>query len=178
MIIQNKENYVRSWDDVEIFPEALQALSEISHQPYEIIIVTNQSAVGRGLISIKTAREINRRLVQEIEDAGGRVDAVYMCPHKPSDNCRCRKPEPGLLLQAAEDRTLHMEQAVMIGDAISDLQAGLAAGVQTVALVLTGRGESEALSSEAQALQPFPMFDDLSHALKVLLNDPNPVRQS
>src|SRR5690606_36103474 len=83
VIIENRPAYVRSWEDVEIFPQALTALARVCKSPYKIVIVTIQSGVGPGLIQMETAEEINRRLVREIEKAGGRIDAVLMCPHAP-----------------------------------------------------------------------------------------------
>ena len=129
VIIENRANYVRSWDDVSIYPQALQALASVRHWPGKIIVVTNQSAVGRGLITLQTAESINARLVHKIYQNGGRIDGVYMCPHAPDAGCDCRKPQPGLLQQAAANFALCMEQSWMIGDALTDIAAGLAAGV-------------------------------------------------
>jgi D-glycero-D-manno-heptose 1,7-bisphosphate phosphatase len=143
VIIENRARYVRSWADVQIFPQALAALAGLSQWPHKIVIVTNQSAVGRGLISLGTAQAINERLVQEIGRSGGRIDAVFMCPHAPADGCDCRKPRPGLLLQAQETLRLDLPRSVMIGDALSDLTAARAAAVGHVALVRTGRGASQ-----------------------------------
>jgi D-glycero-D-manno-heptose 1,7-bisphosphate phosphatase len=95
VLIENRPSYVRGWEDVHIFHQALAALVRISTAPYKIVLVTNQSAVGRGLISSEVAWAINRRLVSVIEDAGGRIDGVFMCPHAPQDRCACRKPKPG-----------------------------------------------------------------------------------
>jgi D-glycero-D-manno-heptose 1,7-bisphosphate phosphatase len=166
VIIQNRPDYVRSWADVDIYPEALQALAAFSEQPYQIIIVTNQSAIGRGLLSLAEAEAINNRLVEVIEAAGGRVDAVFMCPHAPEANCDCRKPKPGLLLQAAEATSLDRGRSLMIGDALSDLRAGRSAGVGRSILVRTGRGKQQETLAEAEELRPFPVFDTLADALE------------
>jgi D-glycero-D-manno-heptose 1,7-bisphosphate phosphatase len=88
-----------------------------------------------------------------------------MCPHAPQENCACRKPRPGLLLQAAEALNLDLARSYMIGDALSDLQAGRAAGVREVILVRTGRGRRQANLPEAAHLQPFAIFDSLAEAL-------------
>lgn len=174
VIIENRANYVRSWDDVAIYPQALQALARARHWPGKIIVVTNQSVVGRGLIALQTAEAINTRLLHEIQNEGGRIDAVYMCPHAPQDNCACRKPRPGLLLQAADALDLDMAQSLMIGDALSDIAAGRAAGAGAVALLQTGRGRQQLQSSEAAAVAPFPVFADLSQALEQLLSVESP----
>jgi D-glycero-D-manno-heptose 1,7-bisphosphate phosphatase len=169
VIIENRENYVRSWEDVDLFAQALSALRRAACTPYKIVIVTNQSAIGRGLLSQEQAAEINGRLVAEIVKAGGRVDGIFICPHTPADGCACRKPRPGLILQAAGALSLDLNRSILIGDALSDLQAGHAAGVGQVALVRTGRGAEQAQSPEAARLPVFPVFDTLSEAVEALL---------
>lgn len=168
VIIENCSNYVRSWADVEIFPQALAALAAVRESPYRIILVTNQSAVGRGLISHATASAINERLLGVIRAAGGRIDAVYMCPHGPDDRCACRKPLPGLLLQAAEDLDIDLTRSVMIGDALSDVQAGQAAGVSQSILLRTGRGRAQEQLPAAAGLPPFSVYETLTDALNSL----------
>lgn len=165
VIIENREDYVRCWDDVAFFPAALAALREFRNSPFRIILITNQSAVGRGLITLPQADELNRRVIAEIEQAGGRVDGAWMCPHAPHENCACRKPRPGLLLQAAQAMDLDLARSYMIGDALSDVQAGRAAGVREALLVRTGRGQNQARLPEAALLQPFAVFDSLAEAL-------------
>ena len=169
VIIENRPSYVRSWSDVEIYPQALAALARLKNSPYKVILVTNQSGIGRGLIPVEVAEAINRRLLGVIEAAGGRIDGIFMCPHAPQDNCDCRKPRPGLLLQAAEQLSLDLGSSILIGDALSDLKAGLAAGVQKIAIVRTGRGAQQLLSSEAAALQPFLSYNTLAEALSDLV---------
>lgn len=171
VIIENCSNYVRSWADVDIYPQALEALAAFRGRPYAIVIVTNQSVVGRGYLPLAEAEAINHRLVAVIEAAGGRVDAALICPHAPEDNCDCRKPEPGLLLRAAESLSLDLGRSVMIGDALSDVQAGRAAGVGQSILVRTGRGKQQEMLSEAVGLRPFPVFDTLADALASLTLD-------
>lgn len=168
VIVENRPNYIRSWADIFIFPQALEALVKVRIAPYKIVIVTNQSAIGRGLISLSEAEAINRRLVAEIEAAGGRIDAVMMCPHAPQDNCTCRKPLPGLLHQAAALLSLDLRNSILIGDALSDILAGQAAGVQTNVLVRTGRGAQQASLTNTNSLKPFLVYDTLAQALAEL----------
>lgn len=173
VIIENRPNYVRSWEDVTIFPQALSVLARLRDLPYQIVIVTNQSVVGRGGISLQAAQAINERLVAQIVDAGGRIDGVFMCPHAPSDRCECRKPKPGLLLQAAQALAIDLSSSWMIGDALTDVMAGKAAGVKRTALVLTGRGMAQMERPEADRISPFVVYDDLSAALADLLRRGN-----
>lgn len=172
VIIENRADYIRRWADVEIFPQALEALARIRHHPLHIVIITNQSAVGRGLLKKTEAEAINVRLVKTIHEAGGRIDAVFMCPHTPEQNCTCRKPRPGLILQAAETLGLDLSRSILIGDALSDIQAGQAAGISTNILVLTGRGFEQRALPEAERMPPFQIFPDLSAALDALIPFP------
>jgi histidinol-phosphate phosphatase family protein len=166
VIIHNREHYVRAWRHVKIYPRAIQALANFAASPYRVVIVTNQAGVGKGLYSLETVAEINARLVEIIQAAGGRVDGVYVCPHTPADGCACRKPQPGLLLQAARDQGLDLPRSVMIGDALSDLQAGQRAGVGRCVLVRTGRGNRQLnLAVETPGLPPFQVRRSLTEAL-------------
>jgi D-glycero-D-manno-heptose 1,7-bisphosphate phosphatase len=169
VIIENRSDYVRNWSQVKILPQAVSALVAVSASPYRIVLITNQSGIGRGLIPLETALEINKRLVAIIERAGGRIDRVYLCPHKPSDQCNCRKPQPGMILQAAQDLDLDLENSILIGDALTDIQAGRKAGISQVALVRTGRGAEQEKSELIADMQPFPIYNNLRSALQDLI---------
>lgn len=169
VIIENRASYVRGWEDVAIYGQALTALAEINSSPYKIVVVTNQSAVGRGIISLEIVWEINNRLVKIIEQTGGRIDGVYVCPHAPQDGCACRKPEPGLLLQAADELSLDLSRSILIGDALSDILAGQAAGVRQTALVRTGLGAEQAATAKAEPLKALLIYGTLDEALSELL---------
>ncbi|MEZ4516155.1 MAG: HAD family hydrolase [Chloroflexota bacterium] len=168
VLIENRDQYVLQWQDVAFLPSTLHALQTAARSDYLIVIVTNQSAVGRGLLSLEGAQAINRRIVEVIETHGGRIDAAYFCPHAPDDHCTCRKPQPGMLLQAAGDLNIDLSRSVMVGDALSDIMAGQAAGVPHTILVRTGRGRQQAKLPLATSLRPFSVADDLSSALTEL----------
>jgi D-glycero-D-manno-heptose 1,7-bisphosphate phosphatase len=173
VIIENRANYVRSWADVEILPEAVEALRLASSSKFKIVIVTNQSGIGKGLIPPGTARRINRRLLKIITDGGGRIDGIYVCPHTPDDHCACRKPKPGLLLTAAKDLAIDLSQSIMIGDALTDIQAGQQAGVAASILVLTGRGAEQSRLPAASSLPEFQIYPSLFSAITCLLDGDN-----
>jgi D-glycero-D-manno-heptose 1,7-bisphosphate phosphatase len=171
VIIENRPDYVRHWEDVHFYPHALQALAGIRNSPYKIVIVTNQSAVGRGMISLETAIEINQRVIETIAEHGGRIDGSFICPHTPQDDCDCRKPKPGLFHQAAKALSLDLGQSYLIGDALSDLLAGQAAGLRQTVLVRTGRGAAQESLSRPKELKSFLTFETLSEALAALLQN-------
>ena len=169
VVIENRAEYVRSWRDVAFIPGALEALARLSKTGFAIVLVTNQSAVGRGVISAALAEEIQRGIEAQIHAAGGRVDDTLMCPHAPWENCPCRKPRPGLILQAAEKHALDLKQSYMVGDALTDVQAGRSAGVGRSILVLTGRGKDQILLAEAAEMAPLDVFPRLSDFVDHLL---------
>jgi D-glycero-D-manno-heptose 1,7-bisphosphate phosphatase len=168
VLIENRSEYVREWSHVKIFPEAIKALSHL--HDYKVVIVTNQSAVGRGLISLEIAHEINKQLIEVIRENEGQIDGVFMCPHAPVDQCNCRKPNPGLLLQAAKELSIDLSRSWMIGDAWSDLLAGKAAGVRGVVLLKTGRGSEQLSQPQPESLADYFVFNDLSEALAAIQN--------
>jgi D-glycero-D-manno-heptose 1,7-bisphosphate phosphatase len=155
VIIENRSSYVRRWEDVSFFPQAIEALYKLRSTPKKIIVITNQSCVGRGIIKLEDAMMINKKFIRYIENLGGRIDDLLMCPHAPTDNCVCRKPLPGLLQQAAKKHSLDLPNSIMIGDALSDIQAGQAAHVDRTILVQTGRGSSQLSLPEKEFLLPF-----------------------
>jgi D-glycero-D-manno-heptose 1,7-bisphosphate phosphatase len=168
VLIENRSDYVRDWSQVKIIPEAIHALSLAMARNFKIVIVTNQSAVGRGLVLQANAEEINRQLVNLIHHHGGQVDGVYMCTHKPDDDCFCRKPKPGLLLQAAKELALDLQRSWMIGDAWSDVQAGQRAGMRHTILLRTGRGTEQLLQPCPEELAGYLIFDNLPMAFDAI----------
>ncbi len=165
VINHNRPDYVKAWEEFEFLPGALRALTRLAKSPFRIVVVTNQSAVGRGLVSKRSIRDIHERMQLEIRRVGGRLDAIYYCPHNPADSCECRKPRPGLLLKAAGEFSLDLKASWFIGDQAADVQAALAASVRPI-LLKTGRG-----SGISTGVVPgnVLMFDDLDQATESLL---------
>jgi D-glycero-D-manno-heptose 1,7-bisphosphate phosphatase len=173
VIIENVSSYVRSWADVSIFPQAVQALARLSYSPYKFVIVTNQAGIGKGLFSQAEADSINQRLIGEIERAGGRIDGVFMCPHTPHDNCDCRKPKPGLFLQASRQLAIDLTRSIAIGDRWFDLQAAHAAGIPRLSLVKTGLGAGELLQPKPPILGEVSIYTTLAEAFEKLAESGN-----
>jgi D-glycero-D-manno-heptose 1,7-bisphosphate phosphatase len=175
VINQNQRDYVKSWDEFEFLPGTLASLRRLASTPYAIVVVSNQSAINRGLVSTAEVNAINDRMLREIEEAGGRIDAVYICPHRPDEECDCRKPKPGLLYQAANELDIDLASSYLVGDALSDMEAALAVGC-TPFLVLTGRGREELARAHDSRLTDFVYAPDLAQTVEwiVGLSDVHP----
>ncbi len=127
----NRDDYVKSWSEFEFLPGAKDAIKMLNETNYWVIIVTNQSPIGRGIFDHNTLEEIHNKMLQELSDAGAHIDAIYYCPHSPDDECGCRKPKPGLLIRAAEELNIDLTNSWLIGDSEGDIEAGKAAGCKT-----------------------------------------------
>ncbi|MCY3549427.1 MAG: D-glycero-beta-D-manno-heptose 1,7-bisphosphate 7-phosphatase [Candidatus Poribacteria bacterium] len=134
------KGYVRKWTEFTFIPNARKAIRELTESGYRIIVVTNQSGIGRGLYSEEDLTDIHTRMLAEINKAGGIVSAVYYCPHHPEAGCECRKPKPGMLTRAAREHNIKLSDAYLIGDTTTDIEAGQSVGATTF-LVLTGLGQ-------------------------------------
>jgi D-glycero-D-manno-heptose 1,7-bisphosphate phosphatase len=165
VIVDNRDSYILNWSDMSIFRDAVDAIAKVSNSGFKLVIITNQSAIGRGLLKLEVAISINERLEKVIVRSGGRIDGIYMCPHSPSDHCNCRKPLPGLILQAANDLSLDLSRSMIIGDAWSDLLAGQAAGIPTRVLVRTGRGKLQSRMPVPPELNSYLLYETLADAL-------------
>lgn len=164
VIVENRADYVKSIAEVHILPGALAGLAQAARLDCRIVVVTNQSVVGRGLLSEQGLLAINAHIDDVIVAAGGRIDAWYFCPHLPEANCACRKPKPGMLLSAAADWNIDLPASVMIGDALSDVEAAHAAGTQAI-LVRTGLGHRHTADLAPVGPIDVPVVRDLAAAL-------------
>lgn len=144
VICENRTDHVKNWPEFEFIPGARESIAALSRLGLPIVVVTNQALVGRGLASTQDIEDIHQHMIAELSAHGGRIDRVLYCPHRSEDNCGCRKPEPGMLLQAAQEMGINLTQSYMVGDAVTDLLAGRKAGCRTF-LVLTGRGFQQLL---------------------------------
>jgi len=154
---------VCSVDDFELLPGAADAIAAANRKGYRVLVITNQACVGRGDLSAAELDAIHRLMLEQVAAAGGVIDAIYVCPHTDADACECRKPRPGLIEQAYEDYGFDRANTWMIGDAVRDAEAALAAGVRP-ALVLSGKRLAEPLATEVT------VFDNLRAFVRQLEN--------
>lgn len=173
------KGYVQTWAEFTFIPNALSAIQELTQNGYRIFVITNQAGIGRGLYSEETLKDIHRRMVAEITKAGGKIEAVYYCPHHPDAGCECRKPKPGMLKRAAQEHNVNLSSAYFIGDFTTDIMAGKRAGTATF-LVLTGLGHESYHDyinatyyrrQNREECRPDRIFTDLYTATRWLLNN-------
>jgi D-glycero-D-manno-heptose 1,7-bisphosphate phosphatase len=138
VINANRTDHVKSWDEFEFLPGALDALALLSRTGWRVVVVTNQAVVNRGVVSTLELEHLHARMADAIRHHGGRLSAVYACPHRPDEGCGCRKPEPGLLVAAAANLVGRLDRSFMVGDHLTDLEAAKRAGCKSI-LVLSGR---------------------------------------
>jgi D-glycero-D-manno-heptose 1,7-bisphosphate phosphatase len=168
VINRNRLDYVTRPEEFRFLPGAIEALASLAASPFRVVVVTNQSAVGRGRMNAEMLAGIHDRMLERVHAAGGRIDGIYACPHRPEDRCPCRKPAPGLLQQAAQDLSLDLEASFLIGDAVSDVYAAGAVGCQPI-LVLTGHGPKSRLELARRHVRTHWIAENLLHAVTLLL---------
>ena len=162
VICENRADHVKSWDEFRFLPGAKMGLAALSKLGLPLIVITNQAIIDRGMVPARVVDDIHRLMVAEVEAFGGRIDRVVYCPHRARDQCACRKPEPGMLLQTAGEMGIDLSQSYMVGDAATDLLAGQRAGCRLF-LVLTGRGWKQLVPS-LRAVRRFTITRNLLEA--------------
>ena len=178
-----RPGHVTGWKAFQFLPGALAAIRQLSLLDWPIVVATNQSAVGRGLLSADGLAEIHRRMVAGVEHAGGRIDLIVHCPHMPEDDCTCRKPGAGLFRDAAERLNVTLTESYFVGDTLTDLGAAQQLGM-TFVLVRTGLGAKSIAEQPVLAGQADWLADSIADASQWILEregavvDTRPERQA
>lgn len=161
VINMDSPDYIKKPEEFEFISKSPEAVSLLCRNGFSVIVITNQSLIGRKMADQNTLEAIFAKMKQGIENAGGRIHDIFFCPHLPGDNCSCRKPKPGLILDAKGKYGIDLEQCVMVGDSAKDIECGKAAGCGTTLLVRTGNGEKAAQKLAQQNTPPDHTADDL-----------------
>jgi histidinol-phosphate phosphatase family protein len=167
-VINKEVSYLDSTDKVEILPGTAEAIKLLNQKNFKVVIITNQSGIARGYFTINTLNEIHNLIQNELMKSSAKIDAFYFCPHLPSDDCECRKPKIGLIKKAEKELDIDLTSSYFIGDTISDLKAGINAGLKSI-LVLTGYGEKEKKKLEEMDLQVDYITPDTLSAVSWIL---------
>jgi len=168
VINRNRADHVKTWAEFEFLPGVLDALRRLAQLEWPVVVISNQAVIGRGIVTQQTIDEINVHMSNIVQSVGGRIDRVFCCPHRPEENCTCRKPQPGLLFKAAEQMKLDLTRSFFVGDAESDVQAAKAVGCRPV-LVKTGRGIGQMALLRQDHVMGYYLADDLSDAAQWIL---------
>jgi D-glycero-D-manno-heptose 1,7-bisphosphate phosphatase len=167
VISENRPDHVKSWDEFRFLPGAPEAIARLTRSQVQVFVITNQAIVNRQIVPVDVLEDMHQRMLRVIEAHGGQVVDIEYCPHRPDERCRCRKPRPGMILDLAAKHRLDLGEAVVIGDFLTDIEAGMAAGCRTI-LVLTGRGQ-EQLELLGDAERTFAVAADLPGAVDLVL---------
>ncbi len=162
----DSDQYIKSPDEWRPIPGSLEAIARLTKSGFRVVVATNQSGVGQGLFEMDTLNAIHEKMQRAVLQAGGRIEAIFFCPHTNGDKCGCRKPKPGLLQEIAARYNASLAGVPAVGDSLRDLQAAAAVGARPI-LVLTGKGKKTVADP---ALPPnTPVYADLAAAVAALV---------
>ena len=152
----DSEQFIKKPEEWKPIPGSLEAIARLNESGWRVVIASNQSGLGRGLFDMDTLNAINEKMTKALGQVGGRIDAIFFCPHTADSTCDCRKPKPGMFLQIAERFNADMKGVPVVGDSLRDLQAGAAVGCKPY-LVLTGKGvKTQAEPAVPEGTEIFP----------------------
>ncbi|HEX7813415.1 MAG TPA: D-glycero-beta-D-manno-heptose 1,7-bisphosphate 7-phosphatase [Burkholderiales bacterium] len=140
VINQDSDQFIKTPDEWKPIPGSLEAIAKLNHTGYRVVVASNQSGIGRGLFDMAALNAINDKMYRALGQFGGRIDALFYCPHAAEADCDCRKPKPGMFLDIAQRFNVSLIGVPSVGDSLRDLQAAAAAGADPI-LVLTGKGK-------------------------------------
>jgi len=168
VINQDSKAFIKRPDEWIALPGSLDAIARLSHAGWRVVIASNQSGIARGLFSMDILNAIHAKMRREVAQAGGSIDAIFVCPHGPNDGCSCRKPNAGLFLDIGRRYDLDLSQVPSVGDSLRDLQAAKKAGCRPW-LVLTGNGRKTLDNGELPS--GTRVCDDLAAVVDAWLED-------
>jgi D-glycero-D-manno-heptose 1,7-bisphosphate phosphatase len=170
VINQDSPDYIKGWSEFDFISRSVEAARDLTRSGFTTIVITNQSAIARKLISPQELEYIHSKMKEAIESKGGKINGIFVCPHLPSDGCDCRKPSPGLIYQAQGKYDIDLAASVMIGDSVRDIQCALNAGCGQSILVRTGNGKDAEHILDETGLYTNYVAEDFYDAVQWLLS--------
>lgn len=167
VINHDSESYIKSPAEWVPIPGSLEAIARLHDAGYKVIVATNQSGIGRGLLTLETLARIHERMIEAVREHGGEIDDIVFCPHTPEDACECRKPAPGMLKEVAQRLKTDLNGVYVVGDAERDVVAARQV-MATPVLVRTGKGAQTL--QQSTVLEGVAVFDDLAAFVDALLS--------
>ncbi len=167
VINHDSDHFIKSPEEWQPIEGSLEAIALLNRHGYKIAVITNQSGLARGLFDEPMLEKVHAKMQQMIEEKGGKIAAIYVCPHGPNDECNCRKPKPGMLEAFASEHNVDLKDIAFIGDSLRDIQAARAAGAQSI-LVKTGKGQKTLDNNPDLNI---PVFENLYEAAKHITSE-------
>jgi D-glycero-D-manno-heptose 1,7-bisphosphate phosphatase len=169
VINHDSDAYIKSPEEWIPIDGSLEAIARLTRGGYTVTVASNQSGISRGYFDLQTLAAMHRKMDELLVPLGGRVEAVFFCPHSPRDKCACRKPQPGLLNEISQRFSMPLDDVLFVGDTINDVNCALNAGARPV-LVKTGKGERATLEKDSKGFADVPVFADLAEVVDALLD--------
>ena len=168
VINHDSDAYIKSPAEWVPIDGSLEAIARLNHRGYTVAVASNQSGLARGYFNIEALAAMHKKMDDMLAKIGGRVDAIFYCPHGPDDGCSCRKPRPGMLLDIGQRFNVSLKDVVFIGDSVSDIKTANNARAKAM-LVRTGKGSKAEKILQVEGGKSVPVFDDLASAVTSIL---------
>lgn len=172
VINRDSPDYIKSWQEFTFLPGSLTAIRDLTRAGYRLILITNQSAVNRGMIGLNQLLDMHSRMTAAVRGRGGNITDIFFCPHRPDQGCGCRKPKPGMIRNAQAKYGLDPAETVMVGDSAKDMRCAENAGCGGRVLVLTGNGAAARERLTRENRPPDFVAENLLHAAEWIINRP------
>ncbi len=171
VINKDSDAFIKSPEEWQLLPGSAEAIARLNHARYQVVVATNQSGVARSYFDLGVLNRIHEKMQREVGKAGGRIEAIFFCPHGPDDGCECRKPKAGLFLEIEKRLQMKLNGVPAVGDSLRDLQAAQAVGARAI-LVRSGKGlATETQLAQAGLAEPVDVFDDLASVVDAVLSE-------
>ena len=164
----DSDQFIKSPQEWSPIPGSLEAIASLTQAGFRVVVASNQSGVGRGLFDMATLNAIHAKMHKQVAQAGGRIDAVFFCPHAAESLCQCRKPRPGLFREIATRLHVDLAGVPAVGDALRDIEAALAVGAKPL-LVKTGKGLRTLQGGSLP--EGVPVYEDLREAANIIISE-------
>ena len=174
VINKDSEDYIKSWQEFEFLPKSIEAIRNFTLNGFTVIIITNQSAINRGLTTLQEVMHIHDMMAGAVKSRGRLIKDVFFCPHTPEEACSCRKPETGLIRKAQKKYNIDLTCSAMVGDSVKDIESAKSAGCRYAVLVKTGNGKKSEKALLKKFKSPDHISQDLFNASGWIINRFNP----
>ncbi len=170
VINRDSPDYIKSWDEFEFLPGSIEGIRSLTANGFETIIISNQSALNRNLITEEGLSYLFSMMKTSIEAEGGLIKDIFYCPHRPDEGCECRKPKPYMIYKAEKAYSIDLKTSYLVGDSVKDIECARNAGCGNTVLVRTGNGISAEKSLTEKKIFPDHIADNLLGAAHWIIN--------